>query len=254
MTTIQLRRDTQDNWFIVNPVLANGEPGYDITNDELRVGDGSTTWDLLPVFQTGGGGGGGGTPPPAATTVVPGIVELATDIETVVGTDAVRAVTPHGVAAVIAGLPPTTPSAPDHPGDYVITDPLTQKWASIDIRDNGSATGSWVNRLEFFFRSLGSSVSNLVTWINEYGELRVLPAVNNTVGFRVFAAKDATGLAARSLTVPVMEVTNQRDGTRTTMFGVYGDGSMRMQRYKVTFGPTIPSSPEAGQIHVLTEI
>jgi hypothetical protein len=41
--------------------------------------------------------------PPAATTTQAGVVELATNAEAVTGTDAVRAVTPSGVASAIAG-------------------------------------------------------------------------------------------------------------------------------------------------------
>jgi hypothetical protein len=56
---IQLRRDTTANWENTNPVLADGEPGYDIVTNEVRVGDGSTTWTGLSgnVIGTGGGGG-----------------------------------------------------------------------------------------------------------------------------------------------------------------------------------------------------
>jgi hypothetical protein len=41
-TRIQVRRDTAANWNNNNPILAVGEIGYDITNNQLRVGDGTT--------------------------------------------------------------------------------------------------------------------------------------------------------------------------------------------------------------------
>lgn len=44
------------------------------------------------------------TPPPAASTTQQGIVELATNAETITGTDAARAVTPAGLAAKVAAL------------------------------------------------------------------------------------------------------------------------------------------------------
>ena len=53
-TRIKLRRDTAANWADANPVLALGEPGYDTTNNELRIGDGTTAWSDL----TGAVGGG----------------------------------------------------------------------------------------------------------------------------------------------------------------------------------------------------
>jgi hypothetical protein len=41
-TLIKLRRDTAANWASADPVLQLGEPGYDTTNNELRIGDGTT--------------------------------------------------------------------------------------------------------------------------------------------------------------------------------------------------------------------
>ena len=58
---IQLRRDTTYNWENTNPVLADGEPGYDINTNEVRVGDGSTAWAGLSGNVIGTGGGGGTT-------------------------------------------------------------------------------------------------------------------------------------------------------------------------------------------------
>lgn len=50
MAKIKLRRDTAANWTSVNPVLALGEPGYDTTNNELRIGNGTSTWaNLSPI-------------------------------------------------------------------------------------------------------------------------------------------------------------------------------------------------------------
>jgi hypothetical protein len=57
---IQLRRDTTANWANVNPILSDGEMGYDIVTNEIRIGDGSTAWTGLSGNVIGGGGGGGG--------------------------------------------------------------------------------------------------------------------------------------------------------------------------------------------------
>ncbi|MDR1093409.1 MAG: DUF6273 domain-containing protein [Clostridiales bacterium] len=45
--TIQVRRDTAANWESVNPVLREGEFGYDTTNKIMRIGDGATAWKNL---------------------------------------------------------------------------------------------------------------------------------------------------------------------------------------------------------------
>ena len=50
-TQIKLRRDSYQNWFDNNPVLGLAEPGYDTTNKKLKIGDGVTTWRLLPYFD-----------------------------------------------------------------------------------------------------------------------------------------------------------------------------------------------------------
>jgi hypothetical protein len=41
---IQVRRGTSAAWASANPTLASGEPGYDTTTKNLKIGDGSTAW------------------------------------------------------------------------------------------------------------------------------------------------------------------------------------------------------------------
>jgi hypothetical protein len=56
----QLRNGTTAQWN-ANPILAKGEPGYDIDLHILKIGDGVTHWaDLTPV-----GNGEKGEPGPA---------------------------------------------------------------------------------------------------------------------------------------------------------------------------------------------
>lgn len=45
---IAIRRDTAANWALANPVLIDGEPGYDETNRWLKIGNGTTPWNSLP--------------------------------------------------------------------------------------------------------------------------------------------------------------------------------------------------------------
>jgi hypothetical protein len=56
-TLIKLRRDTAANWASADPVLQLGEPGYDTTNNELRIGDGTTPWSGLTPIAGGGEAG-----------------------------------------------------------------------------------------------------------------------------------------------------------------------------------------------------
>ena len=57
-TQIQIRRDTTANWSSVDPVLAEGEIGYDLTEGQFKVGDGTTVWSGLDYS---GGSSSGGT-------------------------------------------------------------------------------------------------------------------------------------------------------------------------------------------------
>lgn len=46
-TIIQLRRDTAANWTANNPILADGEEGFETDTKKRKVGDGSTAWNSL---------------------------------------------------------------------------------------------------------------------------------------------------------------------------------------------------------------
>jgi hypothetical protein len=50
MYTLMLRRDYTGSWEAENPVLAPGEPGYEINTGSLKIGDGYTSWIDLPYF------------------------------------------------------------------------------------------------------------------------------------------------------------------------------------------------------------
>lgn len=69
MTTTHVRFQLRNNpaaaWTLHNPVLLLGEPGYDATNNQLRLGNGASGWlDLNPI---GGVSQGGGTGPTGST-------------------------------------------------------------------------------------------------------------------------------------------------------------------------------------------
>lgn len=53
---MQQRNDTSANWATVNPVLADGEIGYDTTQKKFKMGDGTSTWSQLDYYESGGGG------------------------------------------------------------------------------------------------------------------------------------------------------------------------------------------------------
>lgn len=74
ITNITFRKGTSIEWSTINPILDSGEPGYDSTNQKLKIGDGTTPWNSLryegvvsPVIE-------GSLVVPAGTTASPSIV------------------------------------------------------------------------------------------------------------------------------------------------------------------------------------
>ena len=60
---IQVRQATAADWLSVNPTLASGEFGLETDTNQTKIGDGVSTWDLLP-YQ-----GGSGTSSDSSATV-----------------------------------------------------------------------------------------------------------------------------------------------------------------------------------------
>lgn len=52
-----LRRSTEGEWGSLNPVLAQGEPGYATDSKLLKIGDGVKPWTALNPIQTAGATG-----------------------------------------------------------------------------------------------------------------------------------------------------------------------------------------------------
>lgn len=44
------RRGHSVTWTSLNPVLAQGEAGFEIDTGKFKVGDGGTTWNILPYY------------------------------------------------------------------------------------------------------------------------------------------------------------------------------------------------------------
>lgn len=53
---IILRRDTSANWTTQNPVLLQGEPGYETDTGKLKIGNGENAWNSLAYFEVGATG------------------------------------------------------------------------------------------------------------------------------------------------------------------------------------------------------
>jgi hypothetical protein len=80
---IQFRRDTSANWETYNPILLQGEFGYELDTGFAKIGDGSTPWDSLEYFGGTGPTGPSGIPvssiPPGSTSASGTTGQLALD-------------------------------------------------------------------------------------------------------------------------------------------------------------------------------
>lgn len=47
-TTFQFLRGQSEAWTRINPILREGEPGYELDTHKLKIGDGITSWNALP--------------------------------------------------------------------------------------------------------------------------------------------------------------------------------------------------------------
>ena len=47
----QLRRSTEQEWEVANPVLRQGEPGFVVDKNKLKIGDGITAWNQLEYLD-----------------------------------------------------------------------------------------------------------------------------------------------------------------------------------------------------------
>lgn len=49
----QFKRGTAQRWIEVNPILRQGEPGFEYDTGKLKIGDGFTPWLALPYTNEG---------------------------------------------------------------------------------------------------------------------------------------------------------------------------------------------------------
>lgn len=50
--TYQLKRGTAIRWSELNPILKQGEPGFEYDTNKLKIGDGFTPWVALPYVNS----------------------------------------------------------------------------------------------------------------------------------------------------------------------------------------------------------
>lgn len=138
---IQFRRGTSTEWYNANPILSDGEIGYETDTKIIKFGDGATAWRVLAVAAAGditavyaGTGLTGGASSGAAT--------LAVDTSYVVTASAI-----NYKGDMIVGLSPGNysrfPAGAD--GSVLVSDStqnLGVKWVSSNENNYPTPTGS----------------------------------------------------------------------------------------------------------------
>jgi len=93
---IQVRRDTAANWTAANPILAEGEFGYERSTKRHKIGDGTTAWTSL-VYQA-----------PDASGLGTAATHAATDFDVAGAANAITSIsatpTRIGQLAVVGGV------------------------------------------------------------------------------------------------------------------------------------------------------
>lgn len=112
-------------------------------------------------------------------------------------------------------------------GTVTLSNMATDMSERIDIESDNTATSGWVDRLQYRYKPFGGTARNTFT-LNEYGEPRITAGKFNTTAFRIFAREFAAD-TARDMTVPLMEIYNDRDN-RVTQWAVYGDGDTYIKK------------------------
>ena len=63
---LKFRRGDSSEWSRKDPILREGEPGFEIDTGRLKIGDGETAWSGLEYFYPGEPGTPGGGVPSAS--------------------------------------------------------------------------------------------------------------------------------------------------------------------------------------------
>ena len=160
---IQIRRDTSSNWTSNNPILLQGEFGYELNTGYAKIGDGQTAWTALDYFGgTGPSGPMGATGSVGATGQAvyilgstgyvfspgasgigftgSGVTNITSDgnYVTVTITSATGATGATGSSAIVSSTPPGSSGAAGATGDLA----LDSDWLYVCV-----ATDTWKRTL-----------------------------------------------------------------------------------------------------------
>lgn len=149
-TLVRLRRGTSLEWSSVNPLLASGEPGYEVDTNKLKIGNGISNWNSLGYIGAGGGGGGSPTVVYSPTT---SIIITENSGEVIVLANATSGSLTVNLPTAIANTAKITVKKTDSSVNTVV----------IDANSTQTIDGSLTKTIEFQYTSV-TLISNGSNW------------------------------------------------------------------------------------------
>lgn len=200
MTTIQLRRGTAAEWATANPVLAEGEQGFETDTGLFKIGDGAAAWNALDY--AGGNGAGG----PADTDELP---EGSTNLYfTTARAAAAAPVQPADLANKVDKVSGKQLSTEDYTTPEKtklggVATGATANATDTQLRDRGTHTGQQPSTtISDFTEAVQDAVaaflgagSNVVVDYNDAANTLTISASGGSSGLTVEDVRDAIGAA-----------------------------------------------------------
>lgn len=184
---IQLRRDQSAVWAAVNPVLAEGELGFEQDTRYAKIGDGVTPWNELGYLSCPTPGGGGSPP---SNTGLPAISGTPTEGQTLNVSNGSWTGSPTGYA---------------------------RQW----LRNGAAIAGATGAAYTLLTADVGATISCSVTASNAAGSASATSAGVGPVAAAPVAAPTNTGLPAITGTAQAGQTLSVSNGTWTGSPTVY---------------------------------
>lgn len=209
---IQWRSDTAANWTSANPTLAQGEAGFEVNTNKLKVGDGTTAWVSLPYYTAGDVNSVTASSPLASSGGSNPDISLS-------GTVAIN----HGgtgqvtASTAFNALSPITTTGDIILGTGVNTSSRLAIGANNTVLTSNGTTASWASSAG---GGANTALSNLAAVAVN---LSLTPGVNNSIDLGTAALSWRTAYLTNTVFVPLIEGLPSA-GTLTVQGGTAASG------------------------------
>jgi hypothetical protein len=162
-TVIKVRRDSAANWTSANPTLASGEIGFETDTNQLKIGNGTSAWTVLP-YASGAGGASVEISETAPADPEEGDVWFnSTDGRAYIYYDSTWVDLNPGIAG------PTGPTGPTGPEGPAVTS-MNASAVVTDVSDKSANYTLVAGDANSFIRSTGSAITITVPDVLANGE------------------------------------------------------------------------------------